>query len=143
MVDFFWLDYLFVIVFKYALFAIISTLVNIFLQYLSLGVYTDFASLYIAMMAGTLGGLVCKYILDKKYIFYHKPVNKKQDVGKFFAYSLTGVFTTALFWGTEIGFDLLFEAEFAKYIGAVIGLSIGYVAKYFLDKKYVFKKVPS
>ena len=26
----------------------------------------------------------------------------------------------------------------AKYIGAVIGLSIGYIIKYFLDKRFVF-----
>jgi len=48
--------------------------------------------------------------------------------------------TTFIFWGTEIGFDAFFENENAKYFGAVIGLSIGYIIKYFLDKKYVFKR---
>lgn len=50
-----------------------------------------------------------------------------------------GVFTTFIFWGFEIGFDLIFKTEMAKYIGAVFGLSIGYIIKYFLDKKFVFK----
>jgi len=49
-----------------------------------------------------------------------------------------GVFTTIIFWGTEIAFDILFQDPNAKYLGAVIGLSIGYVIKYFLDKRYVF-----
>jgi len=48
------------------------------------------------------------------------------------------VFTTIIFWGTEIGFDVIFDNDNAKYLGAVIGLSIGYIVKYFLDKKFVF-----
>jgi putative flippase GtrA len=156
---------------KYTLFAIISTLLNLLFQYLSFFVYVGFASLYVAMFVGTLVGLVSKYILDKKYIFYHTPKNKTDDAKKFMLYSLVGVFTTAIFWGTEIGFDALFNSEIvknigainglssesvkcivaviglngesAKYIGAVIGLSIGYVTKYFLDKKFVFKDLAS
>lgn len=125
--------------FKYILFAIASTLVNLFFQYLSFAFYNGYLDLYLAMFVGTFAGLVLKYILDKKYIFYHKPKNKKDDGKKFLLYSLMGVFTTFIFWGFEIGFDAIFENEFAKYIGAVIGLSIGYVVKYFLDKKFVFK----
>ncbi len=92
------------------------------------------------MFFGTLAGLILKYILDKKYIFYHKPKNKKDDGKKFALYSLMGVFTTFIFWGFEIGFDFAFHSEIAKYIGAILGLSIGYVVKYFLDKKFVFKE---
>ena len=153
---------------KYALFAIISTLLNLLFQYFSFFFYAGFASLYVAMFVGTLAGLISKYILDKKYIFYHTPKNKKDDAKKFMLYSLVGVFTTVIFWGTEIGFDALFNSdvmnntgtvswlnheavkrvttlfgvtgESAKYVGAVVGLSIGYVTKYFLDKKYVFSK---
>lgn len=125
--------------FKYILFAIASTIVNLLFQYLSFFFYSGFLNLYIAMFVGTLAGLILKYILDKKYIFYHKPKNKKDDGKKFFLYSLMGVFTTFIFWGFEIGFDFIFDSEYAKYIGAVIGLSIGYALKYFLDKKFVFK----
>jgi putative flippase GtrA len=123
----------------YALFALFSTAVNIAFQYLSFLVYSGYLSLYIAMFAGTVAGLVLKYILDKKYIFFHKPKSKKDDGKKFFLYSLMGVFTTFIFWGFEIGFDYMFDNQNAKYIGAVVGLSIGYVVKYFLDKKFVFK----
>ena len=123
---------------KYAVFATISTLFNLVFQYLSFLVYTGFGSLYVAMFFGTLAGLVAKYILDKKFIFYHTPKDKKDDAKKFVLYSLIGVLTTIIFWGTEISFDALFQDPNAKYLGAVIGLSIGYVIKYFLDKKYVF-----
>jgi len=123
---------------KYAIFAVISTLFNLLFQYLSLEIYSGIAALYIAMFFGTLAGLASKYILDRKYIFYHIPKDKKDDAIKFALYSFMGVFTTIIFWGVEIAFYALIQDQNAKYIGAIIGLSIGYVIKYFLDKKYVF-----
>ena len=123
---------------KYTIFAVISTLFNLLFQYFSFELYSGFASLYVAMFFGTLAGLVAKYILDKKFIFYHTPKDKKDDAKKFALYSLMGVFTTIIFWGTEIAFDTLSQDPNAKYLGAFIGLSIGYVIKYFLDKKFVF-----
>ncbi|QHG91257.1 GtrA family protein [Sulfurimonas sp. CVO] len=124
---------------RYTLFALLSTALNIAFQYISFLIYEGFLSLYIAMFAGTAAGLISKYILDKKYIFFHIPKSKKDDGKKFFLYSLMGVFTTFIFWGFEIGFDTIFENENAKYLGALIGLSIGYIVKYYLDKRFVFK----
>ena len=134
----FYLDNLSMITIKYSIFAAISTLLNLLFQYFSFLIYIGFGSLYVAMFFGTLAGLVAKYILDKKFIFYHTPIDKKDNAKKFALYSLMGVFTTIIFWGTEIAFDTLYQDPNAKYLGAVIGLSIGYVIKYFLDKKYVF-----
>jgi len=127
------------IIIRYIIFAILSTIVNISMQWFSFFIYDGFLSLYIAMFTGTLAGLVLKYILDKKYIFFHTPKSKKDDGKKFILYSLMGVFTTFIFWGFEIGFDYIYENENAKYYGAILGLAIGYVVKYFLDKKFVFK----
>ena len=123
---------------KYTIFAAIATLFNLLFQYFSFLVYIGFGSLYVAMLFGTLAGLVAKYILDKKFIFYHIPTDKKDNTKKFALYSLMGVFTTIIFWGVEIAFDTLSQDPNAKYLGAFIGLSIGYIIKYFLDKKYVF-----
>jgi putative flippase GtrA len=123
---------------KYSIFAVISTLFNLLFQYFSFLVYSDTGSLYVAMFIGTLVGLVAKYILDKKFIFYHTPKGKKDDAKKFALYSLMGVFTTIIFWGTEIAFHTLYSNPNAKYLGAAIGLSGGYITKYFLDKKFVF-----
>ena len=127
------------IAFRYVLFAIISTIVNLAFQYLSFLVYSGFLSLYVAMFFGTLAGLILKYILDKKYIFFHTPKSKKDDGKKFLLYSLMGVFTTFIFWGFEISFDFFLDFQNAKYLGAVVGLGIGYIVKYQLDKKFVFK----
>lgn len=123
---------------KYALFALISTLINLLFQYISFFFYSAYGALYIAMLFGTLAGLLAKYILDKKYIFYHTPQNMKEDSRKFMLYSFMGIFTTMIFWGTEILFYTFFDTPYAKYIGALCGLSIGYIIKYYLDKKYVF-----
>ena len=126
------------IIVKYIIFAVISTLFNLLSQYFSFEIYSGLGSLYIAMFIGTLAGLVVKYILDKKFIFCHETKDRKDDVKKFALYSLMGVFTTIVFWGTEMVFYYLVSDHNAKYVGAIIGLSVGYIVKYFLDKKYVF-----
>lgn len=123
---------------KYSIFATLATLTNILFQWLCFIVYSGIGSLYAAMFIGTLAGLVAKYILDKKWIFYHTSQDRKDDAKKFILYSLMGIFTTIIFWGVEIGFYYVLSGPNAKYIGAIIGLSIGYTIKYFLDKKYVF-----
>lgn len=125
--------------FKYTVFSIASTFVNIFIQYTTFLFYEGPFNLYIAMFLGTLSGLFLKYFLDKKYIFFHKSKNKKDNSKKFILYSFMGLSTTSIFWGFEILFNIMFDSKFAKYIGAILGLSIGYYIKYFLDKKFVFR----
>ena len=132
------MDNLSVTAFKYAFFAAISTILNLSSQFLSLMFYRGPASLYVAMAAGTLVGLISKYLLDKHYIFGYTSENRIEDAKNFVIYSMTGVATTAVFWVTEILFDAVYANEHAKYLGAIVGLSIGYTAKYFLDRKYVF-----
>jgi putative flippase GtrA len=126
------------LVLKYSFFAVVAITANILFQYVSFALYSGAFGLYIAMFWGTLAGLVIKYTLDKRYIFYHITKNKIDDGKKFVLYSTTGAFTTMIFWGSELGFNALFQSNYSKYIGAILGLSIGYVTKYFLDKKYVF-----
>ena len=57
---------------------------------------------------------------------------------KFIIYAFFGIFTTLLFWIVEIGFNIYFDSDDAKYIGAMLGLGVGYMIKYFLDKRYTF-----
>ena len=123
---------------KYSIFAGLATISNITAQRLILWKITGDLSLYLAMVGGTIIGLVIKYILDKKYIFYYSITNWKTNIGKFLLYSLMGVFTTIIFWAFELSFNFFFDFEDAKFIGAVVGLAIGYLSKYFLDKKFVF-----
>jgi len=126
---------------KYTLFAFISTICNILAQYFSLKIYNQIYSLYIAMFIGTIIGLIVKYFLDKKYIFYYEVKGHKDNLQKFLIYSFMGIFTTIIFWTFELTFDSLFPFKSAKFLGAIIGLALGYVIKYNLDKKFVFKKI--
>ena len=124
---------------RYLLFAMLASLVNIASQYASLIIYNGLYGLYMAMGWGTLTGLVVKYLLDKKYMFYFEVQNRREDAQKFIRYSLMGVITTLIFWGFELSFNALFHFEAAKYIGALLGLIIGYIIKYNLDKRFVFQ----
>ena len=124
---------------KYTLFAIIATLFNLLFQYISFSLYSGFGSLFVGMFCGTLVGLFIKYYLDKHYIFYHVHNSQKENAKTFLLYSFMGIFTTLLSWGIEYSFDALWVNELSKYIGAIVGQILGYVTKYNLDKKYVFK----
>jgi len=94
----------------------------------------------LAIITGTTAGLVIKYMLDKKWIFDYQTLNFREDTRIFFLYSLMGIFTTIVFWGTETIFYIYFKFDGSQYVGATIGLSFGYYLKYLLDKKYVFTK---
>lgn len=125
---------------KYSLFAVLATLLNLTTQEVVVRTYDGAFTIYLAMAFGTLAGLVSKYLLDKNYIFQFITTSHREDLGKFTLYGLTGIATTAIFWGFELGFDAFIGGKTARYIGAVIGLSIGYGVKYRLDKRYVFAR---
>jgi len=130
------------IAFKYSLFAVLATLLNLSAQEVVVRTYYGASAIYLAIALGTLVGLVSKYILDKKYIFQFITASHHEDLGRFSLYGLTGIATTAIFWGFELGFDAFIGGMTARYVGAVIGLSIGYGVKYRLDKRYVFARPP-
>ncbi|MDA9780500.1 GtrA family protein, partial [Amylibacter sp.] len=91
-----------------------------------------------AVGAGTIVGLVLKYFLDKRWIFGDMSAGVKAHSKKFLLYTAMGIVTTAIFWATETAFWLVWETDVMREVGAVIGLSIGYVVKYNLDRRYVF-----
>jgi len=124
----------------YALLAAIAMGVNIFAQTLSIHLYSGFASIAVSMAIGTGAGLIVKYALDKRYIFRFKAENLAHDGRIFLLYSLMGVFTTAIFWATELAFHFIFQSAELRYLGGAIGLAIGYLIKYELDKRYVFRR---
>ena len=125
---------------RYAVFACVAILTNILTQRLVLLIYAGIYSIYIAMFFGTLTGLIVKFLLDRAFIFYYRPKNRVDSFFRFFLYSCMGILTTFIFWSVELLFDFLFPFDHAKYIGAAVGLTAGYTAKYFLDKRFVFRK---
>lgn len=128
---------------KYVLFAIVATAANIGAQDISIRLYDGLFHVVASVFIGTLVGLVVKYVLDKRYIFRFQTRNAAHDGKTFGLYTVMGIVTTVIFWGVEFGFDHIFGTKEMRYVGAVIGLAIGYVIKYRLDKAFVFRTAPA
>jgi len=124
----------------YAMFAALATAVNIGSQALVIWLYYGPYAVPLSILVGTAAGLPVKYVLEKLYIFSFESENLAHDSKMFALYSFMGVFTTALFWGVELAFHHLFGTDAMRYLGGVIGLSLGYIIKYHLDKRFVFVK---
>lgn len=127
-----------VLILKYTAFAVIATIVNLGVQRLVLTQGGDGMTFALAIGAGTLVGLVIKYTLDKRWIFYDLDTGVKAHGQKFSLYTAMGLITTAIFWGAETAFWLIWQTDVMRELGAIIGLSIGYVVKYNLDRRFVF-----
>jgi putative flippase GtrA len=124
----------------YAILALIATIANIAAQDILLRCYQGAFAVLFSVIAGTGLGLVVKYILDKRYIFNFRARDAAHDRQTFVIYTAMGLLTTAIFWGSEFLFHFLFASKEMRYLGGIIGLTIGYVAKYHLDKHFVFRK---
>ena len=122
----------------YAVLALIAMATNIGAQELSVRVYHGAFGVPLSVFIGTGVGLVVKYLLDKAFIFRFRARDNLHDVQTFGLYTVTGVVTTAIFWGFEFGFEAAFHSKDMRYVGGLIGLAIGYFTKYRLDKRYVF-----
>ena len=124
---------------NYAIFALIATAANIGAQDLVIRTYSGAFDILASVAVGTGVGLVVKYILDKRYIFRFRARNVAHDTQTFALYTVMGLATTVIFWGFEFGFHHIFETKEMRYLGGVIGLAVGYLTKYHLDKRYVFR----
>lgn len=127
-------------VIKYSLFAVLAIGVNLLCQELTLRVYKAQFQISLSIFIGTVAGLLVKYTLDKKYIFLFKTKHVLENSKKFLMYVVMGIATTIIFWGFEMSFEYIFHDKTMRYVGGFIGLCIGYVVKYNLDKRYVFTK---
>ena len=126
---------------RYVLFAFVATVVNVITQMAFFFFVKDFEyKIYLALLVGTLFGLVTKYVLDKKWIFSYETISHAQNIEKFLLYSLVSIFSTAIFWGFELGFYFYIDVQGGQYIGGTLGLAIGYACKYWLDKRFVFQE---
>lgn len=122
----------------YTLFAVLSTAINIGSQMVSIWAYKGPLYVEISILVGTAMGLPLRYFLEKRYIFAFTSRNLAHDGKLFIFYSVMGVITTLIFWSTEYAFYLIYNTDFMRYVGGVVGLAIGFYVKYQLDKKYVF-----
>ena len=81
---------------------------------------------------------IIKYILDKFIVFKKKTSKIKETSIEFLKYFGFAILTTL----ENIGIQFIFTNYFHTplEISMVVALTIGYITKFFLDKKYVFNK---
>ncbi|WP_460274254.1 GtrA family protein [Celeribacter sp. ULVN23_4] len=127
------------LVLRYGLFAAVATLANLGAQRIVIALWTLPGALLAALITGTGIGLVVKYLLDKRWIFYDMETGAKAHGRKFGLYTAMGLITTAIFWGMEAGAWWIWHSTPAREAGAILGLGIGYVVKFQLDRRYVFR----
>ena len=140
------------LVLRYAAFAVIAIAVNLAMQRAvhaaggvlpvlaeRIGPETYRYAVYVrALGAGTAAGLVVKYVLDKRWIFYDTATGVAAHGKKFGLYTVMGLITTAIFWGTQTTFWMIWDTVFMREVGAILGLTVGYLTKYWLDRRFVF-----
>lgn len=127
-----------VLILRYAAFAVLATLANLATQRFVLLAGQTPGHFGVAIAAGTIVGLFIKYIFDKRWIFYDIETGARAHGYKFTLYAGAGLATTAIFWGAELAFWLIWQTDTMREFGAVLGLSVGYVVKYNLDRRFVF-----
>lgn len=123
---------------RYTAFAVIATIANLATQRVVLAAGEGALVFVAALGAGTLVGLILKYALDKRWIFFDRASGLQAHGRKFTLYTVMGLVTTVIFWGTETAFWLIWQTDLMREAGAVIGLAIGYTVKYNLDRRFVF-----
>ena len=128
------------LIIRYAGFAILATLANLTTQRLVLALAEGSQGYVLAIGSGTVVGLFLKYVLDKRWIFFDTASGIASHGRKFTLYTAMGVFTTLIFWGSETAFWLAWKTDLMREVGAVLGLAVGYVIKYYLDRRFVFRK---
>ena len=126
------------LILRYVAFAFVATITNLATQRLVLQLGEGGGYFVIAICAGTIVGLVIKYNLDKRWIFYDIGFGLKKNSRDFSLYTALGLITTAIFWGTETAFWLIWQTDMSRELGAILGLSFGYFVKYNLDRRFVF-----
>ncbi|MEM0945046.1 MAG: GtrA family protein [Pseudomonadota bacterium] len=127
----------------YGGFAVIATLANLGAQWAVHQVVPPEPggaglAYWTALAFGTGVGLVVKYVLDKRWIFQDRSAGVAAHSKRFSLYTLMGVATTVIFWGTQTAFFTIWGTETMLYLGGALGLAVGYVVKYNLDRRFVF-----
>ena len=126
------------LILRYAAFAVLATIANLAAQRAVLWWDASSLGFVLALLTGTAVGLVLKYLLDKRWIFHDRSDGLAAHGRRFTLYTVMGIATTLIFWGSETAFWVIWQTEAMRETGAVLGLAVGYVVKYRLDRRFVF-----
>lgn len=129
----------------YALFGAMAAGGNLSVQALAHLIWTPApgradAAYWCALVFGTGVGLVVKYLLDKRWIFEDRSSGVAAHGRRFALYTLMGASTTVIFWGLQTSCFLIWGTQTMLLVGGGLGLAIGYLVKYQLDKRFVFDR---
>jgi len=123
----------------YALVSAAASAFNVVAQFLFLRHYAGAHRVALSILFGTLLSLPVKYALDKVFVFHRAGGPSSNVKGEFPLYVASAIVTTTVFWTVELIFHVIFGSAAMRYLGAAIGLAMGYTMKYQLDSKYVFR----
>ncbi len=130
-------------IFLYWFFVVLSIALNISIQEIVFFLESKDSILQASMVAMIIAIIITfifKYIADKKYVYKYE-IEKMYDKKSLVFYLIFSLFTTFLFFVVELFFIfVLKDIEFKKEIGATLGLLIGYIIKFILDKNITFKE---
>ena len=126
------------LIMRYSAFSVLAAAMNLLAQRMVLAISDTDTGYIVAVASGTAIGLLLKYILDKRWIFQDESRGPRDQSRKILLYALTGVLTTLIFWGSETAFWLLWSSDLMRELGASLGLTVGYILKYRLDRRFVF-----
>ncbi len=101
------------------------------------------ALVIMSVLAGTATGFGIKFILDKIYVFTDPFEGAMREARKLALYGGSAVGTTLLFWGIEAAFWHFGGTDAARYTGGGIGLALGNIIKYQLDRRLAFRPTPA
>lgn len=125
------------IVAKYSFISFISILFNVIAQFIFTKLFYYNYNFLIEMFLGSISGVTVKIILDRTYIFYYMNEKSIGNILRFVVYSFFEIISILLFIILEVIFNFFIPIPFSRYLGVIIGLSIGYSIKYHFDKRYI------
>ncbi len=119
----------------YVVFAAFAICLNMFVQNLMFALWPLGGAIFVAMPVGAGVALLTKYFLDRRYVFASERSASRIE---FLKYALTGGFITAVFFVTEYAIWIIYQTDYARNVGIVIGMTVGYTLKYVLDRHFIF-----
>lgn len=126
---------------KYCTFAMAAGAANLVTQELVVQAAPSWPVM-LSILAGTGVAFLVKYVGVKLWVFADPYHSHGHEARKVVRYALLGFLTTTIFWAIELAAWWIWRDPQIKYAGAVVGLALSHVAKYFLDRDYVFNRAP-
>ena len=122
---------------RYLILCFFAIFLNIVSQQIFLLFFAGPYSIEISILIGTIMTFFLRFYLEKNFVFLKDKFSFKTE-SMLYMYFVSSIFTTLIFWIFEYSFHLFFDTDFLRYIGATIGLLVGFYIKYKIDKGLTF-----